>query len=334
MANIAITGRCNRACSYCFAMETLEAPSSGTGLMPLDTFIDALDLLERSGISEGRLLGGEPTLHPRFAEMVDMVLARGLRLTVFTGGMVPAAALRVLERISIERVRVLVNVIPPDDATGSAKQEEVFRRLGARVVLGLNIVSPAVQLDFTLELIERHGLAHRVRLGLTHPILNGSNEHLHARHYREVGRRVAEFGVKALEHRVRLSFDCGWVPCMFPDGALELLGLGRDDVGLRCNPILDVLPDASVISCFPLAAHSRERLFKEHDAAWLRSRFSPAQQGDRALMLFRECATCHWRARGDCTGGCLAASMGRLRRTDVSFVVPESMLAAAPGTVG
>ena len=109
--------------------------------------------------------------------------------------------------------------------------------MSSRIVPGVTIASPAVQIGYLLEMIEVYGLARSVRLGLAHPTLNGSNAHVHPRHYPEVGRRVTEFGLLAQARGVRLEFDCGWVPCMFPEGALAALGKTSEDVGLRCNPI-------------------------------------------------------------------------------------------------
>lgn len=315
MANLSITARCNRKCSYCFAMETLDALGGDVAHMSLDGFERSLDFLQRSGMEEARLLGGEPTIHPDFPSMVDRVMDRGMRLMVFSGGMIPEKALAKLAAAPEERVRVLINVVAPQEGNpaGTRKQEAVYGRLRGRVILGLNITSPAVRPEFLLELIDTFGLARRVRLGVAHPTIDGSNEYLHPRHYPEVGRRVTLLGLRAAQRNVELDFDCGWVPCMFPDGALRALGKGSEEVGLRCNPILDLLPDGRAISCYPLASHAVAEVDMFDDAAALRARFASGQRSDRVLMLYKKCSDCDWRARGECTGGCLAGSMRRLR---------------------
>jgi radical SAM protein with 4Fe4S-binding SPASM domain len=238
--------------------------------------------------------------------------------------MIPEKALRRLEQVPSSASTVLLNVISPLTAMPQqlARQEDVLRRLGERIVLGVTIDSPAVQIGFLLEMIEGYGLARKVRLGLAHPALNGSNAYLHPRHYPEVGRRVTDFGLRAQLKGVRLDFDCGWVPCMFPEGALVALGMTPQDVGLRCSPILDLMPDGQVISCYPLANHSTTQLTSDHDAPQLRAQFSKRQETDRRFMLYRECEACSFRARGECTGGCLSASLGRQRRRDFSVTVP------------
>lgn len=326
MANLSITTQCNRNCSYCFALEPLADLNAASQFMSLEVFARSLDFLRRSGIGEVRLLGGEPTIHPHFVQMIDTALESGFRLLVFSGGLIPNKVLEKLEQISEERLSVLVNVLPPGEGRPAEqkRQAEVYRRLGRRVVLGLNIPSPSVKLDFLLEWIASYDLVPTVRLGLAHPIHNGTNEYLHPRHYPEVGRRVSEFGLRARERGVHLEFDCGWVPCMFPEGALEMLGKGPDEVGLRCNPILDVLPDGQVISCYPLASHAAEWLPDDHDDQWLRGQFAEKQEADRRFMLYQECNSCAWRMRGECTGGCLSGSLRRLRRAPFSVSVDFS----------
>src|SRR5205809_751815 len=76
-----------------------------------------------------------------------------------------------------ESVSVLINVAVPGESPDAEvrRQHEVFQRLGPRVILGINIHSPGVGLDFLIDLIETYGLARAVRLGLTHPILEGGN---------------------------------------------------------------------------------------------------------------------------------------------------------------
>lgn len=131
MANIAITTACNRDCAYCFGRGGRQA---GAANMSRETFAQALDFLERSGIGQARLLGGEPTMHPQFREFAEMALARGFRLLIFSNGLMPESVLRYLESLPPERVALLINVSPRD-----IRQDPAFRRLGSRVTPGFTI---------------------------------------------------------------------------------------------------------------------------------------------------------------------------------------------------
>ena len=293
--------------------------------MPWEIFEQSLDFLIRSGIQEACLLGGEPTLHHDFIQMVDRVLERGLRLLVFTGGLVNQKVLSRLEKVEEGKLLVLVNVVSPNDNLPSLikRQSILYHRLGSRVMLGMNIASSSIEFNFLLDLIEEFGLSPHIRLGLAHPELSGGNCFLHSKDYPKIGRKVMSFGLNARNRGIRLELDCGWVPCMFPDGGLSMLEINSDDVGTRCNPILDILPNGQVISCYPLASHSQEYLSEKQDADGLRLRFSQLLTAHRHFHLYKKCAHCEWREQGACVGGCLAASLLRLRDANLSFSVPK-----------
>lgn len=320
MVNLSLTSACPRACTYCFAREALD----GAGAMSTARFEAALDLLERTGIDEARLLGGEPTAHPRFVEFLARALARGFRVVVFTGGLMPPRALRALEAAPLERLGVLVNALAPDSERGPlARQLQALWRLGPKATLGTTIATPDTPLDFLLERIDELGLARAVRLGLAHPVVSGANVFLHPRHYAAAGRHVAAFGLRAQARGVRLDLDCGFVPCLFPEGALAALGLGAAEVGRRCGPALDVLPDGRVVGCYALAAVEQRRLAPGLDGAAVRADFALRWQSLRAFKLSRKCEGCAWRDRGECEGGCLAASLRRSRGDPFELQVPE-----------
>ena len=324
MANLSITTECNRHCRYCFARPALRDQGPEVQHISLDTFQRALDFLERSGIDQARLLGGEPTLHPDFPRLVEQVMDRGLRLLVFSNGLMAENVLRCLENTPMEHIAILLNVLVPGTSHPEehTRQIEVLRRLGCRVIPGLNIDTAAVQFDFMLELIEKYGLARTVRLGLAHLSATGDNHFLHPQYYAAVGRRVIEFATKAHAADVHLEFDCGFVPCMFLSEGLEILGKSAKEIGTRCNPILDILPDGQVVSCYPLANLHHEPLPDEQDASWLRNQFEEKLKPYRSLGIFKACSSCLLQKSGMCVGGCLAAAMQRLRSASFTFFHP------------
>jgi MoaA/NifB/PqqE/SkfB family radical SAM enzyme len=54
--------------------------------MSLNSFSDVVSWSQHQGIGEITLLGGEPSLHPSFAEMASLASARGLNVRVVTNG--------------------------------------------------------------------------------------------------------------------------------------------------------------------------------------------------------------------------------------------------------
>src|SRR5579875_1863630 len=81
--DVYITSLCNRHCTYCFLPQ--EFFSSGTR-MSLDGFAGVVTWSLREGVSEITLLGGEPSLHPQFGDMVSHAAAHGLAVRVVTVG--------------------------------------------------------------------------------------------------------------------------------------------------------------------------------------------------------------------------------------------------------
>ena len=78
MANLIVSNMCNLNCAYCFAKDYIGTAQHGSNLnfIPLDSFENHLDFLDRSGIEQVRILGGEPTLHPEFPELLRAALFR------------------------------------------------------------------------------------------------------------------------------------------------------------------------------------------------------------------------------------------------------------------
>nr|WP_280155576.1 radical SAM/SPASM domain-containing protein [Piscinibacter sp. XHJ-5] len=78
-AQIEPIGRCNLACKMC----TVNHRGDEVGEMPLERFRELLDQMPQ--LQELHLQGlGEPMLHPRFFDMVELAAARGVRVSANT----------------------------------------------------------------------------------------------------------------------------------------------------------------------------------------------------------------------------------------------------------
>ncbi|MBN2821635.1 MAG: radical SAM protein [Coriobacteriia bacterium] len=307
MANLSITRRCERDCAFCFAAEERRREPLD---MSAETFERAMDLLERSGIPDARLLGGEPTLHPDFASLSDRALERGFALTVMTGGLVPDDVLAYLASLPTDHMTVFLNAATPgvdgDSLVGA--QEHVCKTLGECVELGVTIVSADTDQSFLLEIIERHGLRRSVRIGVAHPIVGGANASVPTRDLRGVGVSIEAFVTQAEAHGVSVGFDCGITPCMFSEEFAAAHPDVIESVGTRCGPIVDVLPEGDAIACYALASLVRLPLDGYATRRELIATFTEAL-GDGPPWIFEECAECTHRAAGRCTGGCRARRM-------------------------
>ncbi|MBI5084846.1 MAG: radical SAM protein [Acidobacteria bacterium] len=308
MSNVSITQVCTRDCGYCFSRPVLRAGPSRPHMTPA-LFERALDYLERSGLDLVPLLGGEPTSHPNFAALVGRALSRGFRVLVFSNGEMPGTALRALASAPEGRATVLIN------ATGLVEMPEGRRAairatltaLRGRAGLGFTIDSPAFDTAGLLDWVDEFELDRNIRVGLAHPVAGATNRYLRPRQYRAAGRRLSEFAAEAAGRGVALDYDCGFVPCMFPDGECD------DEVGLRCGPIPDLLPDGNFVACYPLAPLHSEPLNDGSTQEEVRCNLSARFAAERQVGIFPERSVCEERAANRCAGGCLAAAMLRFR---------------------
>jgi radical SAM protein with 4Fe4S-binding SPASM domain len=81
LADIQITTKCNLHCPHCYAESSSEGKNIGWEDLNL-----ALDVFEKEGIFQVALGGGEPTLHPRFIEIIETVRKRGMVPNLTTNG--------------------------------------------------------------------------------------------------------------------------------------------------------------------------------------------------------------------------------------------------------
>jgi radical SAM protein with 4Fe4S-binding SPASM domain len=325
MANLTVSAVCNQHCPYCFTSDHLGDSRVSRSFLEVRDFDARLDFLDRSGIDQVRLLGGEPTLHPEFPRLIKHAQARDKKIVVFTNGLMPEEPLACLEELSAKECNVLVNVNEPAEAGEETikRQRTTIRRLGERALLGFNIYRTDFQPDFLLSLVAETGCRPAVRLGLAHPCLSGDNRYVHPNQYVAIGRKIVRFARVAARAGVTVEFDCGFVRCMFSDEDLKTLEALGADVGWRCNPILDVGIDGRVVHCYPLSRLGSLPLTPETDAPALRKAFESITRPYRQAGVFQECSTCPFKQSGVCQGGCLAATIRRFRHTPFSLVVPH-----------
>ena len=312
MANISITSVCNHSCPYCFASNTNAKGSSGF-FMSREIFTKILSFLYSSGIKELSIIGGEPTLHPEFFHFVDLILEKFDSLRIFTNGDMPSEVIDYLSKIAPRRVSVIVNLT---DCVTIEKQSKFLRKtlkiLGTKVMAGVTIHRPDTPLSFLLPLIKKFGLKKRIRVGLAHPAPKGDNSFLLPKTYSAVGLKILDFARKADQEGVRLSLDCGFVPCMFGAEDTSLLERSDTPIGCYCGVIPDILCDASIIPCYPCASLAEILLSQVDDLHSAKKKLAKKLVPYKEVGIFRECGECVLWVAGKCFGGCRGGAVRRL----------------------
>ncbi len=82
-AHWSITGHCNYRCKHCY----MSAPDAKYGELSHEQIMDIVDQLIRCGVMEVSLTGGEPLVRKDFFDIVDALIAGGIKITtIYSNG--------------------------------------------------------------------------------------------------------------------------------------------------------------------------------------------------------------------------------------------------------
>ena len=126
-----ITGRCQLACGHCYAD---SGPTGSHGAMTVVDWVRVLDEAAALGAEMVQFIGGEPTLHPGLAQLVDHAVELGLAVEVFSNLVHVTPGL--WEMFSREGVRLACSYYSDDPAQHAA----VTGRANSHVRTRANIV--------------------------------------------------------------------------------------------------------------------------------------------------------------------------------------------------
>lgn len=319
MPNILFTQRCVRSCPYCFANKHMSE-SSPEDIISWENLIYIADFLQKSGEKRFPILGGEPTLHPEFNNMVIYLLERNFDINIFTSGIMTDKKLEeaaaYFKDVPRERLSFTVNLNDPQKTrTPLAELESVKRFLrifGCRSTPGFNIYTVDFNLDFIFRYINEFGLNKTIRIGLTHPIPGTKNRHIAIDDIGKVFDRLMEFTPMFERLRIKPGLDCGFPLCKLNDRQLGWLYRhtgGNYDFG--CAPVIDIGPDMTIWTCFPLSSYQKKSLFEFNNLKEVHDHYLKFHDMVRTEVagIFEECDNCNFREERLCMGGCLAHSL-------------------------
>lgn len=313
-----LTNWCNYKCPFCFGIDGMH-PKRPARAMDDDTFLGILAWLKRTEYKAPiHLMGGEPTLHPKFEWIVDTLLERDLPITVFSNLATEKAPVYT-EKLSLLPINWVVNVNPPYKWEGRQRDriEASLANLGTRASITFNIMPDEADNDWAIDLIRRFNLNKHIKVGFILPTYTHSNVSLREDEYAVVAERTVRLARRAAQEGIDLAYECGVPTCAFTDAQLgELWRLGNR-VMSGCYSRLDIQPTGEVFYCLPLytlaAKHYSE--FPTYDAAkaWFEKIYAPYRRIGRRL----ECATCNLMCPDACNGACLAANLNGIKNLKI-----------------
>ena len=313
MANLILTHQCNQQCPFCFT--GFATQKTNRAMVSLERYREMLSFLRVNNVPQIRLLGGEPTLHPLFTEILHLAQQENKPIIIFSNGLIPDSALEeIIDASSTASIIALININVYFQNSSSSKVsgriEQVLARLGGNCQLGYTVHTHQLPAMEIYELINQYGLIKSLRLGLAQPI-GRNNQYLHPRSYPLIGEKIIDAARNAMHNTIKIELDCGFVRCMFPGNSRAIFSEANASPAFHCNPIIDLDVDGSALACFPLSQELRLPVALDHPGEEIINFFNSRLQDLRRLGIYTECSQCAYLAAQKCSGGCLAMILNR-----------------------
>jgi sulfatase maturation enzyme AslB (radical SAM superfamily) len=213
--SLEITGRCQLTCPpLCYAK---SGPTRNHGSMTEGDWNRTIDEAVALGAEEIQLIGGEPTLHPAFARMVQRAVDAGLRVRVYSN----------LFRIRDEHWRLFehpnVRLATTYHSTVAAEHDAITGRAGSHKATRANIVE-AVRRGIRLKVAVLDGGDHERAERARAELKALGAHHVHVSEVRAVG-NAAGTAVPSISS---LCGRCGdQKAAVLPDGNVSVCEMGR-----------------------------------------------------------------------------------------------------------
>ena len=317
MPNIVITEYCNLKCPYCFAQTMINTAKKDTKNISDDQLNKILNWLSLSSISNDSfigLIGGEPTLHPNFKNILKKIntfnTLTNSKSIIFTNGL---TLNEFLTDIGLN-TSILVNV---NNLSKDLKDKLLFNlnlieQLGwfeiQKVNLGCNLYPEENDYSFFWDIVDKFSIS-QVRMSVTSP---SSKDYLNDKftYYTKMKNIAFNFIEEAYKRHIKITYDCNQIPlCFFNIEEKKIIqSLGNYPQG--CEPTIDITPDFKATCCFgaynPIDCNLFSNLeeLKKYFQAQIFKKISFNTQG--------KCKTCNKLEFLQCQGGCLTFTQGKI----------------------
>lgn len=86
-----LTRDCNLRCRHCWISPDFQSATTSSSYLPLDLFKSIIAEARPLGLNGLKLTGGEPLLHPQILDILDVIRAEGLAVSIETNGVLCSA---------------------------------------------------------------------------------------------------------------------------------------------------------------------------------------------------------------------------------------------------
>lgn len=323
--DIAVTGKCNLSCAYCFYADEMTSRTDLT----TDQWLSFFTALGRAGVMNVTLTGGEALSRPDFFELVDGVVANRMRYSILSNGTLVtettlAAFAEGKRRLRLDSFQISI------DGSSAEVHDQSRPNSFSRAIRGLKLLKSAgfpMTVRVTINRFNYHDLENTARLLLEEVGLDGfsTNEAYPCgatNRYEEgimlnvpMRREVMEILTRLNEkYQNRISATAGPLALAREECAIhEARAKGQKEFSGRgylvaCGGVFDklaVLHDGTIVPCHVISGLRLGNILKDD--------FVEVWQNHPLLMAMRErrniplaaiepCRECDY--KGFCTGGC------------------------------
>lgn len=311
MANIAVVNYCNLKCKYCFADDMIQEK---TVTISLEDYGRILEFMARTPDNHIGIIGGEPTLHPHFEDILKET-NRYCRecntdATLFTNGIELEKFLPYIG----DRTGLLINCNAPEYQTAEIyqKQRKTLDHLydlswfDRKASCGCNIHPGCKDYSYMWDIVDRYRLNH-IRCSVVSPAACYEEWRKDKEgYYRMMKPLFLQFCEDAIKHNCRLGMDCGHIPmCYFNTGERETVESICDNLYQDfCSPVIDITPDFKATACFgaydPVDIRDFHDIFELERYLMLKKTYPKVQANCTG-----KCTICKKHRLLQCQGGCL-----------------------------
>lgn len=334
MANIMINKTCNLKCPYCFANEFVnkfDQNHVGINDITLENFKVAVDFITRTEPHIG-IIGGEPTLHRHFKEIMEELIynPRVETVTLYTNGVYLDKYAPIL---SHRKIGMLVNCNTPE-VMGEGQYKKLIASLdkmifeyykGDQLTLGINMFGENFEYDYIIDLLKKYNMKH-VRTSIVVPNTDDKRNNNSLQYFRKMKPRVMQFFRELYSLGIVPTYDCNQMPiCVYSKEDLDFIHAFTQlptfnpmikfnlAEGSACSPVIDILQDLTAVRCFGMSEYEKVNILDYNDLNEIRMHFTLSQDNySRMIPIDEECKSCKLFGIGCCMQGCIAFKRNKI----------------------
>ena len=272
------------------------------------------------------LIGGEPTLHSRFDELLELLISedRAKDVILYTNGILTG---RYVDKLRDPKFHLLVNCNDIKDRpllwTNFEKSLDVlFACLGDRVNLGVNYYKIDFNTDFILALVKKYHCP-KIRVSISLPNTK-DYRYQPLNYFSAIKPELLAFFQKLMTLGTIPYLDCNILPpCLVTSSEMMFFSEWKDDNPFMsvkthqtgCRPVIDIMPDGTAVRCFGLSAYTQTNIKDFACISDLRNYYLRTIDAYAVNSVYDErCKICYKYKTMKCSGGCLIYKIDEIIR--------------------